>query len=119
MFIFPNKTTVEIIKFEKGLYPFNNCRDLLDYNYYDFLGIYFNTIGTNNKSKIFYPFYIKFVLLNIDLKAYLLKALNNFLYIYNILKFIFRVNQDIIEINYNKIIEVIKKNIINIILKNY
>ena len=33
-------------------------------------------------------------------------------------KFIFKVDQNIIKINYNKIIKKIKKNIINIILKN-
>jgi len=37
--------------------------------------------------------------------------------IYNIFEFIFWINQNIIKINYNKIIKKIKKNIINIILK--
>jgi hypothetical protein len=90
---------------------------LLDHNNFDFFGINFNIINTNNKFKIFYVFDFEFIFFNINLQVYLLKTLNNFLYIYNVLKFIFEINQNIIEINYNKIIKIIKEYIIDIILK--
>jgi hypothetical protein len=38
---------------------------------------------------------------------------------FDIFEFIFKVNQKIVEINHEKIIEKIEKNIVNIILKRY
>src|SRR5205823_4519316 len=52
-----------------------------------------------------------------NLQACLLEALDDLIYMCGMFEFVFRVDQDIIEIGCNEIIEKIEKNIINILLK--
>ena len=62
-----DKPIIEVIKAKKGLDIFYNIRGLLVVDHFNFFKANFNPIYTNNKLKVFYTFYPKFVFLNISL----------------------------------------------------
>jgi len=62
-----DKLIVEIIKAKKGLDALYSIRGFLVTNYLNFFRINFNFFYTNNKPKVLYTFYSKFIFLNINL----------------------------------------------------
>jgi len=62
-----DKQIVEIIKAKKGLDPLYSIRGFLVINCLNLLKINFNSFYTNNKPKVLYAFYSKFIFLNINL----------------------------------------------------
>ena len=62
-----DKLIIEVIKAKEGLDAFYNIKGLLVTDYFNLLKINFNSIYTDNKLKVFYTFYPKFVFFNISL----------------------------------------------------
>ena len=62
-----DKLAVEVIKAKKGLDPFYGIRGSLVIDYFNLLKIDLNSFYSNNKPKVLYIFYSKFIFLNIYL----------------------------------------------------
>ena len=62
-----DKLIIEVIKVKEGLDVFYNIKGLLVVNYFNFFRVNFNPIYTNNKPKVFYIFYSKYIFFNISL----------------------------------------------------
>jgi hypothetical protein len=62
-----DKLVVEVIKAKEGLDPFYSTRGFLVTDYFDLLRINLNSFYSNNKPKVLYIFYSKFIFLNINL----------------------------------------------------
>ena len=67
----------------------NYYRNLLNNNNFDFFRIYFNIFGINYEFEILRTFRTKFAFFDINLQACLLKALDDFMYVYGMFEFIF------------------------------
>jgi len=66
-FIVTDKLAVEVTKTKKGLDSFYSVRGLLVIDYFNLFRVNFNPFYTNNKPKVLYIFYPKFIFLNINL----------------------------------------------------
>jgi len=66
-FIFIDKLAIEVIKDKKELNPFYGIKGFLVIDYFNIFRINFNSIYSNNKPKVLYIFYSKFVFLNMNL----------------------------------------------------
>jgi hypothetical protein len=62
-----DKPVVEVIKAKKGLDSFYGIRGFLVIDYLNLLRVNLNSFCTNNKPKVLYLFYLKFIFLNINL----------------------------------------------------
>jgi len=62
-----DKLTVEVIEAEKGLNAFYYIRGFLITYCFNLLRINFNSFYANNKPKVLYLFYSKFIFPNINL----------------------------------------------------
>jgi hypothetical protein len=62
-----NKPAVEVTKAKEGLDPFYGIRGFPVADCFNLLRVNFNSFYTNDKPKVLYTFYSKFVFLNIDL----------------------------------------------------
>jgi len=62
-----DKLIVEVIEAKKGLDTSYSIRGLLVIYYLNLLRVNFNSFYTNNKPKVLYLFYSKFIFLNINL----------------------------------------------------
>jgi len=62
-----DKLIVEIIEAKKGLDPLYSTRGFLVIDCFNLLRVNFNSFYTNNKPKVLYTFYSKFIFLNINL----------------------------------------------------
>jgi len=62
-----DKLVVEVIKPKKGLDPFYGIRGFLVIDCFNLLRINLNSFYSNNKPKVLYTFYSKFIFLNINL----------------------------------------------------
>ena len=62
-----DKLIIEVIKAKEGLNAFYNIKGFLVIDCFNLFKVNFNSIYTNNKLKVFYIFYPKFVFLNISL----------------------------------------------------
>ena len=62
-----DKLTVEITEAKKGLDSFYSIRGFLVIDYFNLLRVNFNFFYTNDKPKVLYTFYSKFVFFNINL----------------------------------------------------
>ena len=62
-----DKLTVKIIKVKERLNPLYSIKGFLVTNNFHFFNINFNSFYSNNKPKILYIFYPKFIFLNINL----------------------------------------------------
>ena len=87
------------------------------YNYFDFFGVYLNFFSADDKSEVLYILDVELAFSDVNLQSCLLEALNDFLYIYNIFEFVFRINQNVVKIGCNEIIKKIEEDIINVALK--
>ena len=66
-FIVIDKLIIKVIKAKDGLDIFYSIKGLLVADYFNFFRVNFNPIYTDNKPKVFYIFYSKFVFFNISL----------------------------------------------------
>ena len=66
-FVITDKIIVEIVKAKKGLDPLYSIRGFLVIDCLDLFRIDFNSFYTDDKPKVLYAFYSKFVFLNFDL----------------------------------------------------
>jgi len=62
-----DKPIVEVIKTKKGLDPFYGIRGFLVIDCFNLFRIDFNSFYSNNKPKVLYTLYSKFIFLNINL----------------------------------------------------
>ena len=62
-----DKLIVEVIKTKEGLDPFYSIRGFLVIDYFNLFKINFNFFRSNNKPKVLYTLYPKFIFLNINL----------------------------------------------------
>jgi len=62
-----DKPVVEVIKTKEGLDPFYGVRGFLVTDCLNLLRVNLNSFYTNNKPKVLYLFYPKFIFLNINL----------------------------------------------------
>ena len=62
-----DKLIIEIIKVKEGLDPLYSIRGFLITDNFYFFNINFNFFYSNNKPKVLYIFYPKFIFFNIDL----------------------------------------------------
>ena len=62
-----NKLIIEVIKAKKGLDPLYNIRGFSVIDNFYFFKINLNFFYSNNKPKLLYIFYPKFIFLNINL----------------------------------------------------
>jgi len=62
-----DKLVVEVIKTKKGLDPFYSIKGFLVIDYFNLFKTNFNSFYSNNKPKVLYTFYSKFIFLNINL----------------------------------------------------
>jgi hypothetical protein len=62
-----NEPIVEVIKAKEGLDPLYSIRGFLVVDSFHFLSINFNSFCCNNKLKVLYIFYLKFIFLDINL----------------------------------------------------
>ena len=62
-----DKPIIKIIKAKKGLDPLYGIKGFLVINSFYFFSINFNFFYSNNKPKVLYIFYPKFIFLNINL----------------------------------------------------
>jgi len=58
---------VEVIKTKEGLDPFYSIKGFLVVDYFNLFRINLNSFYSNNKPKVLYMFYSKFIFLNINL----------------------------------------------------
>jgi len=66
-FIVTDKLIVEIIKAKKGLDSFYSIKGFLVMDCLNLLWVNFNSFYTNNKPKVLYAFYSKFIFFDINL----------------------------------------------------
>jgi hypothetical protein len=66
-FIVIDKLVVEVTKAKEGLDPFYSVRGFLVIDYLNLFRVNLNSFYTNNKPKVLYLFYPKFIFLNINL----------------------------------------------------
>ncbi len=62
-----DKLTVEVTKTKEGLNLFYSIRGFLVIDYFNLFRIDFNSFYSNNKPKVLYTLYPKFIFLNINL----------------------------------------------------
>ena len=62
-----DKLAVEVIETKKGLDFFYGIKGSLVTDYFNLLRVNFNSFYINDKPKVLYIFYSKFILLNINL----------------------------------------------------
>jgi len=62
-----DKLIVEVIKTKEGLDPFYGIRGFLVADYFNLFRIDLNSFYSNNKPKVLYTLYLKFIFLNINL----------------------------------------------------
>ncbi len=62
-----DKLTVEVTKTKEGLDLFYSIRGFLVIDYFNLFRIDFNSFYSNNKPKVLYTLYPKFIFLNINL----------------------------------------------------
>jgi hypothetical protein len=65
--IVTDKLIVEVIKTKEGLDPFYSIRGFLVTDYFNLFRVNFNFFCSNNKPKVLYTLYPKFIFLNINL----------------------------------------------------
>ena len=62
-----DKLIIEVTKVKEELDAFYSIKGLLVVDYFNFFRVNFNSIYTDNKPKVFYTFYPKFIFFNISL----------------------------------------------------
>ena len=62
-----DKVVIEVIEAKEGLDPFYGVRGFLVTDYFNLLRVNLNSFRTNDKPKVLYLFYPKFIFLNINL----------------------------------------------------
>jgi len=65
--IVTDKAAIEVAEVKEGLDPFYGIRGFPVMDCFDLLKVNLNSFYTNNKPKVLYSFYPKFIFLNINL----------------------------------------------------